>query len=98
MRQSWILDSRLRISDSRHWFRSLSVKFGFWILIIGGSTDSLNCIPDSKARDSEFHKQKLCRIPDSVIWGEKNVEIKDQEQQINHHGENYGFICTCKVR
>ena len=40
-------------------FRSLLVKFGFWIPIFSRVPDSLSCILDSKAQDSGFHKKKL---------------------------------------
>ena len=32
----------------------LSVELGFWIPIVRGIPDSLRCIPDSKAQDSDF--------------------------------------------
>ena len=34
--------------------------------------DSLNCIPDTKALDSGFHKQKFARFrnPVSLTWGD----------------------------
>ena len=38
-------------------FQSLSVELGFWIPIASGISDSLSCIPDSKAQDSGFHMQ-----------------------------------------
>ena len=46
-------------------FQSLLVKLGFWITIVSGIPDSSSCIPDLKAQDSEFHKQKVpgFRIP-----------------------------------
>jgi len=37
----------------------LSVELGFWIPIVRGIPDSLRCIPDSKAQDSRFHRQKF---------------------------------------
>ena len=42
-------------------------------LIWSGSL--VSWIPDSKARDSGFHKQKIpgFRIPDSLTWGDKFV-------------------------
>ena len=47
-------------------FRSLLVKFGFWIPNFSRIPDSLSCIPDSKAQDSGFHKKKFpgVRNPD----------------------------------
>ena len=47
-----IQDSRYRIPD----FMSVEVRFG--IPIVSWIPDSLICIPDSKAQDSRFHKQK----------------------------------------
>ena len=46
---------------------SLSVELGFRILIL-----IVSGIPDSKAQDWRFHKQKFARFrnPDSVTWGE----------------------------
>ena len=38
-------------------FQSLSVELGFWISLVSGIPDSMSCIPDSKTRDSGFHKQ-----------------------------------------
>ena len=44
----------------RYWIPdSLSVDLGFRILIVSGIPDSLSCIPDSKAQDSGFQKQKF---------------------------------------
>ena len=40
-------------------FKSVSVELEFWILILRRILDSLSCIPDSKAQDSGFHKQKF---------------------------------------
>ena len=41
------------------------MELGFWITIVSGIPDSSSCIPDLKAQDSEFHKQKVpgFRIP-----------------------------------
>ena len=41
------------------------MELGFWITIVSGIPNSLSCIPDLKAQDSEFHKQKVpgFRIP-----------------------------------
>ena len=48
------------IPDSSNWIRdSLSMEFGFRIAIVRWIQDSLSCIPDSKAQDSRFHKQKF---------------------------------------
>jgi len=44
----------------RYWIPdSLSIDLGFRILIVSGIPDSLSCIPDSKAQDSGFQKQKF---------------------------------------
>ena len=63
----WIPRRGFRISGIGSQY--LSVEFGFWIPI----PDSLSCIPDSKAKDSEFHQQKILRIPESLIWGRNNA-------------------------
>ena len=54
---------------------SLSLKLGIRIAIVTGISDSLTCIPDSKAQesgshnanfpDSKFQQPKISRIPDS---------------------------------
>ena len=43
----------------------LSVKLGFWIPIVNGISDSLNCIPDSKDQDSWNSSSKI--FPDFLI-------------------------------
>ena len=85
------------IPDSRHWLRSFSVELGFWILIVSGCTDFLSRIPVIKAPNSGFHKQKFCRISDSLIWGEKTLEIKGQEIKDKPPWRNNGLICKCKI-
>ena len=45
-------------------FQSFLVDLGFWIPILCGIPDSLSCIPDSKTRNSGFHKGKIYQIPD----------------------------------
>ena len=49
-------------------FQSLSVELGYWIPIVSGIPEFL----DSKAQDSEFHKQKFhgFLFPHSLTWGE----------------------------
>ena len=42
----------------------LWVELGFWILIVWGIPDSLNCISDSKAQDYKIPRTKFPRIPD----------------------------------
>ena len=55
------VDSGFHLLDSR----SFSVELGFRIRIVSGIPDSHTRIPDSKAQDSGFHKQKISKIPDS---------------------------------
>ena len=59
------MDSGFQLPDSR----SFSVELGFRIRIVSGIPDSYTCIPDSKAQDSGFHKQKFprFRIPNAII-------------------------------
>ena len=59
------MDSGFHLLDSR----SFSVELGFRIRIVSGIPDSYTCIPDSKAQDSGFHKQKFPRfwIPNAKI-------------------------------
>ena len=54
---------------------SLSEKLGFWIPIFSGIQVSLSWIPDSKAQDFGFRKQKspLFRNPDSLARGDTYV-------------------------
>ena len=54
-----VVDSGFQVLNSD----SLSVVLGFRIPVVSG-------IPDSKARDSGFHKQKFSgfRIPDFLTW------------------------------
>ena len=40
------------------------MELGFRIPIVGESSDSLRCIPDSRTQDPPFHKKKCPRIPD----------------------------------
>ena len=60
-----VLDSGLHAVDSG--FQALDSRFfvsGTW------TRDSLSCIPDSKAQDSGFHKQKFLafRNPDYLTY------------------------------
>ena len=43
------------------------MELGFRIPIVGESSDSLRCIPDSRTQDPPSHKQKCPRIPDSKV-------------------------------
>ena len=46
--------------------KSFSVELGSQIPIVSGISDSYSCIPDSKAQDSGFHRQKKFKIQDST--------------------------------
>ena len=52
--------------------------------------DSFSCIPDSKAQDSGFHKQKFSRFrdQDSGIWGDRKAVFFIQNIQTSL----YAFI------
>ena len=52
----WVQQRVFRIPGAG--FQSLSVERGFWTPIVDGIPVSLSCIPDSKAQDSEFYRQK----------------------------------------
>ena len=56
-------------------FQSLSVELGYWILMVSGILDFLNCIPDSKAQDFRFHKQTFPAFwnLDSLTRGDLDV-------------------------
>ena len=74
----WILHPGFRIPGTG--FRSLLVKFGFWIPIFSRIPDSLSCIPDTKAQDSRFQKKIF---PESVIqisstWSEKRRRLQSR--------------------
>ena len=49
------MDSGFQLLDSK----SFSVELGSQIPIVSGILDSYSCIPDSKAQDSGFHRQKI---------------------------------------
>ena len=55
----WVQQRVIRISGAG--FQSLSVDRGFWTPIVSGIPVSLSCIPDSKAQDSGFYRQKSPR-------------------------------------
>ena len=59
----WIPRPKFRIPGTG--FRSLLVKFGYWIPIFTRVLYSLSCIPDSKAQDSGFHEKKLPGVRNS---------------------------------
>ena len=55
----------------------LSVVLGFWIPVVTEIPDSFSCIPDSKAKDSGFHKHNFPGIRNSlhgVIQAAVNVD------------------------
>ena len=76
-KQSWSLDSKPWIPDSRHLIPVFSRGTLDWIPILSRIPDSLSCIPDSKAQDSGFHKQKFHGFhnPDSLTWADAFVNI-----------------------
>ena len=67
----------------------LSVELGFWIPIVRGIPDSLRYIPDSKAQDARFHRQKFpgFRNQGSLSYGEKHITINrgKEKKQNNRH-------------
>ena len=67
----WIPRPGFRIPGTG--FRSLLVKFGFWIPIFSRIPDSLSCIPDTKAQDSRFHKK--------IFPGVRNPDFLDMERE-----------------
>ena len=67
----WIPRPGFRIPGTG--FRSLLVKFGFWIPIFSRIPDSLSCIPNSKAQDSRFHKK--------IFPGVRNPDFLDMERE-----------------
>ena len=105
-RQYWILDwiprRGFRIQGTG--FQFLSVKLGPCIPIFSGIPDSLSCIPDSKAQDSGFHKQKF-PLHKALTWGDLRVSfiiIKDGEKPKNvyfeaHDCSNYPGLARTAV-
>ena len=60
-------------------FQVLSMELGFLIPSVNRIPDSLNCIPDSKARYSRFHKQNFPRFRnlDSLyMWGNEGRVVR----------------------
>ena len=53
------------------------MELGFRILIVSEIPDSLSCIPDSKSRDSGFHKPNFRGFwnPNSLTWGDTIAEL-----------------------
>ena len=73
------MDSGFRPMESRNTgFRIfLLVALGFWIPVVTEIPDSFSCIPNSKAKDSGFHKQNFPGIRISlhgVIQAAVNVD------------------------
>jgi len=71
----------------------LSAELGFWIPIVGGISDSLSGIPDSKGPDSGFHKEKFSRFrivrekfPGFLILQAK-IPLMDSGTRVPLHGE-----------
>ena len=65
MESKTVLDSGFHAVDSGFQLlgsRSYTVELGFRIPIVSGIPDSHSCIPDSKAQDSGFYKQKFPRF------------------------------------
>ena len=68
-----VFDSGFQIPGTR--FRFLLVKFGFWIPIFSWVPDSLSCIPDSKAQDAGFHKEKI-----PGFWNPDFLDLEREEE------------------
>ena len=76
---------------------SLSLKLGIRIAIVTGISDSLTCIPDSKAQesgshnsnfpDSKFQQPKISRIPDSGFQKQNCPDSRFHKQAF--HGFPY---------
>ena len=60
--------------DSRRWF-PISFLDDIWTPIVSGIPDSLSCIPDSKAQDLQFLRQRFpgLRNPDFLEWSDPLV-------------------------
>ena len=66
-RQLWILDSAPWILDSVYWIPDLSVDVDSrFQLSVRCRIPMWSCIPDWKAQDSGFQKQKTSKIPDTT--------------------------------
>ena len=75
----WIPGCGFRIPDTE--FLSLSVELGFRILIFRGIPDPISCIPDYRAQDCEFHKEKFPRFrPQAKFPGFRNLDSLTWEQ------------------
>ena len=71
------------------------MKLGFWILIVSGSTDSLNCIPDSKAQDSGTTSKNFARFP-IPLHGAGTLKSRTKKLKINHHGRKMDSFVRAK--
>ena len=58
--------------------RELVPDSRYWIPIVGGILDSLSCIPDSKAQDSGFQKQKFPRFRNADSFTLADICVIDQ--------------------
>lgn len=66
-------------------FQSLQLEFGFWIPIFNGILDSLSRIPDSKAQDAVFNRQKFTGFwnSDSFTCGELVSVLNNRQDKIS---------------
>ena len=80
-----------------HWILdSLSVKFGFRIPIVSEIPDSLSCLPDSKAQDSGYHKQKfpaVSRIRIPFMGREQATLVGARGEGEGHSREVWVEVC-----
>ena len=72
-----------------------SVELGFWIAIVSGIPDSLSCILDSNAQDSEVPQTKISRIPRSEFSYIGRVELYTGVR-IKRISAKRWFHCTIK--
>ena len=86
-----MLDSTLSNTDSRYWISDSLSNLGLRIPIVSG-------IPDSKAHDSEFQKQKFpgYRIPQEKVPGFRDWDYLKWAaiKQINSKREVQHFLST----
>ena len=74
------------------------MELGFWIAIVCRIPDSLSCIPDYKALDSEFHKQnfplfriwipqaEISGISDSLTWCDTGQLLFQVPSTVSEYG------------
>ena len=79
----WIPHRGFRIPGTG--LQSLSVELGIWIPIVRGISDSLSCIPDSKAQDCGFSSIILrdSGIPIPLHWVVTLLLITIEPRNIN---------------